>query len=439
MCACDESRVRVHLHACGPDRRKWPLLAVALVSGFVLGAGFFRLAGGTPASGAEAISQDAALYLTWTGDPTTTMTVSWLTAQKDTPSFVLFRARGESTWREAAGRAETFPHTEWDLHRVELTGLQPGARYDLLVPGEPRIHAFETLPARLQEPLRFCVGGDVGKDFEAMDRVNRLAGARDPAFVAWGGDLAYCNSRPHNAWRWQRFFQSVHHHLRAPDGRLIPLVVAPGNHEVRSVGGENRADFFFAAFPPTGGKTYRAFNAGDYLSLLLLDTGHLTAIEGEQTTWLGRALADRRDRAHIFPIYHAAAYPSARDPGQKAAPVVREHWVPLFEKHGVRLAFEHHDHAFKITHPIRAGRIDPAGIVYAGDGAWGVPTRRPRPDPAGHFVRAAPTQHFHEVTLEPARRTVQSWSADGGLLHAFSQEVEHTASDSSSSRHVGLP
>jgi hypothetical protein len=40
----------------------------------------------------------------------------------------------------------------------------------------------------------------------------------------------------------------------------------------------------------------------------------------------------------------------------------------LFDRYGVQLAFENHDHTFKRTYPLRAGKLDPRGTVYLGDG-----------------------------------------------------------------------
>ena len=61
------------------------------------------------------------------------------------------------------------------------------------------------------------------------------------------------------------------------DGRLIPMVACIGNHEVDGGYGKPRekAPFFYALFdglfPETG---YATLDFGDYLSLVLLDTGH---------------------------------------------------------------------------------------------------------------------------------------------------------------------
>ena len=396
---------------------KWRLLApVAAVSLLVFAAVWW-------VRGATAVESDGTfpLYLTWSDDPTTTMTVSWLCAEDAAPDpAVFFRVSDEAAWRLAAGTSEPFPHTGWMLRRAELTGLSPGAEHQFIVAGEGRVHSFRTLPATLERPVRFAQGGDVGKDFEVMDQVNRLAGSRDPDFAVWGGDLAYCDGKPEKAHRWWRFFQSVHRHLRTPDGRLVPLVVAPGNHEVHKENG--RADCYLALFPPADGRTYGAFDAGDYLTLLLLDTGHLAEIAGEQTVWLASALAERRARPHVLPVYHVGAYPSVRNFDNGNARTIREKWVPLFEEHGVALAFEHHDHTYKVTHPLRGGVIDPSGVVYAGDGAWGVGTRQVRSD-RPYLRKAAGVHHFHEVMLEPGARHLRSVSADGIVLDVLRQEV----------------
>ena len=82
------------------------------------------------------------------------------------------------------------------------------------------------------------------------------------------------------------------------DGRLIPMVACIGNHEVDGGYGKPRAKapFFYALFdglyPETG---YATLDFGDYLSLVLLDTGHTTPIGGEQTDWLEKTLKARAD------------------------------------------------------------------------------------------------------------------------------------------------
>jgi hypothetical protein len=51
---------------------------------------------------------------------------------------------------------------------------------------------------------------------------------------------------------------------------------------------------------------------------------------------------------------------------------VREYWAPLFERYGVQIAFENHDHVYKRTVPLRSGAPHADGVVYIGDGSWGM-------------------------------------------------------------------
>src|SRR5690606_34420824 len=130
-----------------------------------------------------------------------------------------------------------------------------------------------------------------------------------------------------------------------------------------------------------------------------LDTDHTNPIDGRQSEWLEEVLEERREVPHVIPIYHIPAYPSARMFEGAAHRRVREHWVPLFEENGVRVAFENHDHVYKRTYPLRDNEISPDGVVYIGDGAWGTNTREIRADHSGaprpwYAVRAEPVRHF---------------------------------------------
>src|SRR5947209_12282229 len=75
----------------------------------------------------------------------------------------------------------------------------------------------------------------------------------------------------------------------------------------------DKAPFFYALFdglyPETG---YAALDFGDYLSLILLDTGHTTAIAGDQADWLEKALKARAGRPHVLVVNHVPAYPAYR-------------------------------------------------------------------------------------------------------------------------------
>src|SRR5262249_4611925 len=148
---------------------------------------------------------------------------------------------------------------------------------------------------------------------------NIQAARQDPMFAVVGGDLGYDNGRSVEVSL--AFLRNYSKHMVARDGRMIPLIAAIGNHEVDGGYGKPRtkAPFFYALFddlyPETG---YATLDFGDYLSLVLLDTGHTSPIGGAQASWLEKTLRARQDYPHVVVVNHVPAYPSYRN--MEAAP-----------------------------------------------------------------------------------------------------------------------
>jgi hypothetical protein len=134
------------------------------------------------------------------------------------------------------------------------------------------------------------------------------------------------------------------------------------------------------------------------MSLVLLDTNHISPIEGAQTSWLEETLKERADCPNVFVFNHVPAYPSYRDfDGDDGELGTGEgnriHWSPLFERYRVDAVFEHHDHTFKRTHPMLDGRPNDKGVLYLGDGSWGK-IRRPK-TPAERPYLAVADENYH--------------------------------------------
>ena len=206
------------------------------------------------------------------------------------------------------------------------------------------------------------------------------------------------------------FLRTWHREMRTADGRLIPLVPAIGNHEVKGGFGKGRAEapFFYALFDGLFTEHgYATLDVGEDLSFIMLDSGHTTDVAGEQTRWLDRVLRERADRLHVLPTYHVSAHPSL--PNERAGPrrdivrEIRKHWIPLFERHGIATVFEHDDHVYKRTHPLRSGEAvgdGEGGIVYIGDGAWGRDARLVQAD-RPYLAVAAARLYVLRVELMP--------------------------------------
>ena len=317
------------------------------------------------------------LFLTWQRDPTTTMTVQWIgPAAAEDPRIGFGPAGKKTTGESVVARQRPYPMTDLRVFRAELTGLSPGTEYQFQIGDHAPVHRFRTMPAKATDSFQFVSGGDCDVNPHAIAN-NILAAKQDPMFALIGGDLGYDDGKKVD--KSLGFIRNYSRHMIDSEGRLIPMVVCIGNHEVNGGYGKPRKDapFYFALHDGLyAERSFATLDFGDYLSLVLLDTAHVAPINGEQTDWLDRSLAERAERPHLIAVNHVPAYPSYRKSegaGDKegTGELNRKHWCPLFERHNVSVVLEHHDHTFKRTHPLKDGRVNSNGVLYLGDGSWG--------------------------------------------------------------------
>jgi hypothetical protein len=317
------------------------------------------------------------LMLTWRRDPTTTMTVQWVgTAGETKDTAVYFRPDRGFVWHKQPTTARKYAKTDFKVFRAELTGLSPGTDYRFKIGKESPWYSFRTMPAKATDTIQFVSGGDCGVNAHAVAN-NAQAARLSPAFTLLGGDLGYDNGM--SVATSLAFLRNYSKAMTDEKGRMIPLIACVGNHEVEGGYGKKRdkAPFFYALFDglyPDAG--HAALDFGDYLSLVLLDTGHTTPIAGAQTDWLEKTLKARKDHPHVIVAGHVPAYPSARsEQGVKGkegtGEANRKHWAPLFDKYRVPVVLEHHDHTFKRSKPLLDGTPHSNGVLYLGDGSWG--------------------------------------------------------------------
>ncbi len=330
---------------------------------------------------ASAVEPPFHTYLTWQGDTSTTITVNFHTKEALENSTVYYDTKSRDGKDRPYDLKATGSSHQLDglrderyIHVVELTGLEPGETY-YFVAGGKRQEVTEELSFRTipndGSPIRFVTGGDMGIDKLARALLAR-AGEKDPMFGLIGGDLAYVNGDLKEFAKWDRWLRNWSSNMIAPDGRLIPMVVGIGNHEVDGAFGQplEKARFYISYFAQEN-RSYFSRKFGKDVVLYALDTGHIASHQS-QVTWLDEAMTADEAIARKFAIYHVPLYPSVRE--HKGEPG-RTHWVPIFDKHGLTTAFENHDHAHKRTHVLKDNKIDPTGTLYLGDGSFG---REPR-------------------------------------------------------------
>ena len=322
-------------------------------------------------------------YLTWQGNPSTTMTITCHTAEKPDEIAVVYNKQSEpedyhyctdgKTWQIPGLQDGRY------INSVELTGLTPGENYIFRIrdgsqwSGE---YKFRTMPDD-DTPLRFAIGGDTLATNIFKELVIQAA-AEDPHFLVVGGDLAYANGDFDQIDQWNKWLLRWHENAITSDGRLIPLVMAIGNHETNKLDGDHRtrAPFYFGFFPQ-GGKTFWSLQLGANLGMIILDSNHLVP-HAEQAAWLEEQLKSFEAFPFRVAVYHVPLYPSHRDYEGGGSVAGREHWLPLFDAYKLSVAFEHHDHTFKRTKRLRNNEVNPSGTLYVGDGNAGVKPRVPK-------------------------------------------------------------
>jgi hypothetical protein len=389
-------------------------------------------------------SQDlVGIYLEWVQDPATTMIVNWVDLYPEGTTELYWRQEGVADWKQAKAARRGIPPS--GLHRcsLELTELQPDTRYEISIGRIPEKNAkplfFRTMPRDLKaRPVRFLNGGDTMATREMFEAMNRQAALLEPDFVVLGGDLAYENGIW--AMRVVEWLQSWTRTAVTKDGRLLPLVAGIGNHEVRGhyngkVPGD--APYYYGLFTLPDGRASRTLDFGRYLSLVLLDSAHTEPIQGAQTQWLERALLERTEQQFLFPFYHYPAWGTTKAPKQgtpldnPVAIAIRSHWVPLFERFGISAAFEHDHHNFKRTHRILDGkRDDERGLLYLGDGAWGVLVRTVPPEGSAWWLaKAEARNHLWCIDLRAdGVATIRAFDVQGNVFDTVQLDRARTKS-----------
>jgi purple acid phosphatase-like protein/calcineurin-like phosphoesterase family protein len=380
----------------------------------------------------DTLAPQDTLFLSWQRDPTTTMTIQWVGPPIPADTSLRYVERTGDTWKSGKLSAAAFPKTDFKVHRCELSGLTPGGEYIFQIGKNSPTFRFRTMPAKATDTFTFVSGGDCGTNAHAVG-TNVLAARQEPQFALIGGDLGYDNGRsPGTA---VKFLSNYARHMIDPKGRLIPLVTCIGNHEVNGGYRGARADatFFLPLFDGLfKDTTYATLDFGDYLSLVLLDSGHVAPIGGEQTDWLEDALKERAERPHLFAVNHVPAYPSYRAPEGLlgrfgTGEANRLHWCPLFEEYGVDAVLEHHDHTFKRTHPLKGGLKDRYGVPYLGDGSWGMLRTPNTPEKRPYLARVSRAYHMTVHRLEGSQRYHVALEETGKIADVFSSTGKRPA------------
>jgi len=415
---------------CFFDRRLVSVAIAALIAATMVAPGMV--------SAGAASDAPFHCYLTWQGDPTSTVTVNFHTVDPHTPVEVLFDTvshDGTPSLYPSTAVASTHVIPGLDgfagagrfIHTAELTGLSPGGVY-YFIAGSPdggyTAQRSVRLPGRDLDELRFIDGGDMAVN-AFVPPLLQAAAAQSPDFAVLGGDLAYEDGNLANFALWDQWLANWEANMVTPEGHTVPMIVVIGNHEVAGGWGAfanplASAPFYFGLFAQSGHgfdlprSAYFRRDVGPDFSLLALDSGHVTPVDGVQSDWIEEQLAQMAGVSLRAAAYHVPMYPSHRSFAEANIADVRGAWLPLFDAGALDLALEHHDHMLKRTKLLRNNQPDTAGTVYLGDGCLGQTPRTGAQaialeDPANlpalgltenYLAAWAPARHFWLLEIE---------------------------------------
>jgi acid phosphatase type 7 len=341
-----------------------------------------------------------------------------------------------SKFSSATPESYTFPETSAWLHRVKLTGLDPGQTYSVLIKNESGTadpFTFRTAPTE-RDSLTFIAGADTQSQTRERKEMTALAASLDPEFVLISGDIVMRGMAENE---WDAWFDEWHDLMITEEGRRVPVLPALGNHDVRGwIMGDFETDAAFYAnrFNLPAPEKYYVIEYGDGLVLISLDTGHTSAFneeldwfvdtgyyeggphrvrdshDGQQANWLENTLQYHEDRPWIMAHYHVNAFATSPHYWEKpryGRPLMHEHWIPLFEQYGLDLVHEGHGHRLKRTKPIKNLEIDDEGVVYIGEGGWG--THMGVPEDMWFVADKGSNHHFWKLSLNDGWSELTGW------------------------------
>ncbi len=374
------------------------------------------------------------IILTWDGDPAQTQAVTWHTGAYDGKAFAEIAAADASPnfrhyARRVKAQTETVPEEPDSgfFHSVTFTGLEPDTLYAYRVgDGETwsAWHQFRTA-ADEARPFSFIYVGDAQNAILSLwSRTIREAYSDLPEarFIVHAGDLV---NRPNSRREWAEWFESA-----GWVNAMIPSVAAPGNHEYYDVGkGQDktrrlsrfwRPHFTFPEHGPEGFEESVYYIDFQGLRIISLDSSvkDLPEVGPEaHVEWLEDVLRDNPNRWTIVTLHHPfyATHPS-RDNGR-----LREAWQPLFDKYGVDMVLQGHDHAYGRGHNLPVGQRarDEAGTVYV------VSVSGPKMYDVGYdkhdwLDRAAEnTQLYQTIRIDGDKLAYRATTVTGELYDAF--------------------
>lgn len=346
-------------------------------------------------------------YLTWRGDPTTTITVNWWnpasTGGDTTVDYGTTSSYGSSV---TDSNVTVF-------HHITITGLTPSTTYHYRIrSSDGTVGEDNTFVTGTVNPtsFSFIYYGDprTTEDDGVSEGVPGKYSDRQTAFCNWVAqqDIAFAIEGGDTVWEgqslrafgryWPEWFK-----YEAGLTKTKVVMHTLGNHEVQGGGTYFRwGDFYTKAVPANGpvspdtlGRLY-SFDYGN--AHFVSCASYQVDMPVVQKTWLQQdfAAAKARGAKWIFTFFH---YPLYTTSGHLPRQNDVQNMGPVFDEYGVTVAFQSHNHVYErwtplITYydtetnpdtPVWTGKTVPngEGTVYITNGVGGAEFNNCAADP----------------------------------------------------------
>lgn len=376
------------------------------------------------------------IILTWSGDPSTTQSVTWRTDTTVARAFaeVIEADSGPIDAKKACRVIASTSPFESSLfkthaHSATFIDLKPATRYAYRVGDDVNWSEwlqFSTASAEPQ-PFSFIYFGDAQNDLRSMwSRVIRESQRDQPksAFFLHAGDLI--NNADDDA-QWGEWFEAG-----GFLNGMIPSLPTPGNHEYASEKSKDgkivkrwlsknwNLQFTLPQNGPEGFAETCYYI--DYQGVRFVS---LNSNEGplRQVEWLDSVLRSNTNRWTICTFHHPI-YSTAKD---RDNPEIRAAWKPIFDQYRVDLVLTGHDHTYgrtglEVPRNVSTGlntQSKESGTVYvvsvSGPKMYALDEKN-----RSEFRRVAEdTQLYQLVTVDNDEIRFEAKTAKGELYDAF--------------------
>lgn len=294
------------------------------------------------------------------------------------------------------------------LHEIKLTGLQAATQYTYQVQYdgiklEPA--TFTTAPVPGTPNWRMVAYGDNRTHPETHKKIVDQVLKLNPSMIIHSGDLV-SRGDVYEQWK-EQYFDPMR-------GLSENIAVFPslGNHE------RNHQNYYdYMSLPDENGESFYSFDYGNahFIALNSNSDEEPYGPDSKQTQWLIKDLEANKDAEWKIVFFH---HPLFRCHPTRGIEEQRWVWQEVFEKHGIDLVVNGHDHYYQRTYAVGNYQGEPSrGVYHVISGGGGAPNYPIVPKV--HAANRRSVHHFTVMDFMGDRIVGRAIDAEGNIFDAF--------------------